>query len=155
MYHQVFKLFLFLIILSLSTFGAVTELDELYVLYDAGETSVLKPVIEKSIAEGRKVRVIKIATADNLISSNENFLSINDVLGTLIASESFERHDRVDPSKIESLLEKYRPTKVITGMVSSVQNQIAEAYSSFARIYGVYDSFNPVSYTHLTLPTIE
>ena len=85
--------FLFIILLFLATSHysfskSIEEIDELFILYDYGETQILKEVIEKSLKDKKKIKVITMATAADYFSKSKYTINIKDIIGTQIDRSS-------------------------------------------------------------------
>lgn len=104
----------------------------LFVLFDAGETHALKPVIEDLIAHGETVDVLAFGTAQTLYPD------------TLTVKQIDRSWDRYAPLPDTELLGAYSPDVVIIGVASAIQLQIAKAFEGTATIVAYYDNFNPI-----------
>ena len=147
--------FLFIILLFLATSHysfskSIEEIDELFISYDYGETQILKEVIEKSLKDKKKIKVITMATAADYFSKSKYTINIKDIIGTQIDRSSWPRDKEISRKQIGLILKKYAPKTIMTGVVSKIQNQIANAFKGNAHIIGVYDSFSKLKQRHIT-----
>ena len=104
----------------------------LFVLFDAGETHALKPVIEDLIACGETVDVLALGTAQTLLPEAPTI------------SEVDRTWDRYTPLPETQILESYFPDVVIIGVASAIQLQVAKFFEEAATIVAYYDNFNPI-----------
>ena len=142
------RFLLVIILFSANVFSQSIDLDELYVLYDTGETNVLRSLIKKSLKSGKKVKVLKFGTANRLLKTTNVNVDLFELLDIKI-DNSINRRFQIPEAKIIKLLEVYNPRIVVTGLVSNVQNQISNAFKTKSTIFGIYDSFNSITKTHI------
>lgn len=121
-------LYLFLLLLPLCGFAKT----HLFVLFDAGETHALKPVIEDLIDHGETVDVIALGTAQTLMPQARTIPEVD------------RSWDRYTPLPETSVLEGCSPDVVIIGVASTIQLQVAKAFEGKAKVVAYYDNFNPI-----------
>lgn len=117
----------------------------LFVLYDAGETHALAPVIRKM--EGHDdYRVLVMATARFEVAKlgipREKVVDLNADLGvlTLVDNQSWPRDAKLPSAELENLRD-LDATVVVTGVASTLQWQIADWFRrSGSRIVSYYDN---------------
>lgn len=148
--RSLFITFLLFVTCHYSFSKPIEKIDELFILYDYGETQILKDVIEKSLKDKKKIKVITMATAADYFSKSKYTVNIKDIIGTQIGRISWPRDREITQEQVNLLVKKYAPTTVMTGVVSKIQNQIANAYKNNAHVIGVYDSFSRLRQKHIT-----
>jgi len=124
------KKFLCLILLLLPFCGFAKT--HLFVLFDAGETHALKPVIEDLIDQGETVDVLALGTAQTLMPEAPTLPEVD------------RSWDRYTPLPETDVLAAYSPDVVVIGVASSIQLQVAKAFESKAKVVAYYDNFNPI-----------
>ena len=107
----------------------------LFILFDAGETYALKPVIEKLIQEGEEVDVLALGTAQKLMPEAHTILEVGPAW------------DRYAPMSEEAFT-FYHPDVVILGTASKIQLQFAEVFQDKATVVAYYDNFNSIESSH-------
>ena len=107
----------------------------LFVLFDAGETYALRPVIEKLIQEGEEVDVLALGTAQKLMPEAHTFPGVG---------PTWDRYASIP----EEIFTSYHPEVVILGTASEIQLQFAEAFQDRAIVVAYYDNFNPIEHSN-------
>lgn len=119
----------------------------LFILFDAGETKALQPVMHELDLSHTPYKIMSFATSWTLIHQHPQALdmrSIHTALGMKIPSE-WDRHQGLTPKILKKLLASQQPDLVITGMVSEIQHQLVVGLSEKgADILAFYDSFAPL-----------
>lgn len=116
----------------------------LFVLFDAGETKALQPVMQKLEEAGRDYRVLSFGTSWMLMKEHPRAIDIFKELG--VSSKTDQRkwpRERPLSKKILSTIGKVIAADLaIVGMVSTLQQQIAQLFKSKgAAILCYYDGF--------------
>ena len=124
------KKFLCLILLLLPLCGFAKT--HLFVLFDAGETHALQPVMEDLIEQGETVDVLALGTAQTLLPDAPTVQEVG------------RSWDRYAPLPDSQLLSVYSPDVVIIGVASTIQLQVAKAFEGKATVVAYYDNFNPI-----------
>jgi len=126
----------------LSASSPTQKIDCLCVLYDAGETAALTPVLQKWEREGRDFRVLVMGTAMTLVKP-EMFPGRRLVLSDLGVEEQVDAGTaRTTELSLASLkrITQLQPRSVLTGTASFIQAQLLETYSE-ARTCAFIDNF--------------
>jgi hypothetical protein len=114
----------------------------LFVLFDAGETNALLPVIEKVQQEKREFRIWTAGTATELLRKKPELASKCQEIDYKI-DKSWPREKPLDPERVSVLCHECASQKVITGVASEIQAQILQAYQGKAATFAYWDNFNP------------
>ena len=152
------KLFLFLISfyslieLNIAAYSQGVEVETLFVLYDAGETNSLIPLIEQYKIENRRFRVLTMGTANTIFPNIAQKVDINNLLTEInIDAQNWLRTKEITKDQLVYIVSKFSPEIVITGVVSKVQEQISEYYANTGKVIGFYDSFAYLKQNHPVL----
>lgn len=107
--------FLYALFLPLSAFTAP---ECLFVLFDAGETYALRPVIQKCQEEGRDFKVLRRGTAETIdLEIDDRYFAQNDDLS---------------------------PKVVVIGVCCRWQHEMAQKFQKKAKVIAYYDNFNAI-----------
>lgn len=123
----------------------------LFVLFDAGETKALLPVMIEMDKAKIPYNIIAFGTAWNLMKKNPKTINIYSEiqLPAGISSTKWDRVNGIDPKYLEKIYELAGAKIVIEGMVSEIQNQIGKYFKKQgAEVFLYYDSFAPISTTY-------
>lgn len=129
--------------------------ERLCVLFDAGETTVLLPILEKWDAEGKDFRVLVMGTAETKVQPTKfgkKRVTLRD-LGIL--DQIDQKTERTKSLGIEALnkLEAFKPKMVLVGTASRIQQQVLEKFSDAITV-AVVDNFN-YDPTHESFDTVK
>lgn len=116
----------------------------LCVLYDAGETTALLPVLKKWESENRDFRVLVMATAEKQVKS-DMFIGKRLTLNSLGIKETVDdKTARTTSLGLEALksLNSLKPRVVLVGTASRIQEQVLEKFSSESTTIAFVDNFN-------------
>ena len=104
----------------------------LFILYDAGETHALTPLIEQLSLEGKTCKILAMGTAQELIKQKKyETIDLSNYIGTPI-NNSWSREKEIDPVKVTELVGHFLYSNVdcvISGVSSNIQGQFLEAFS--------------------------
>jgi hypothetical protein len=120
----------------------------LFILFDAGETNALTPVIEKLREDTScDISVLVMGTARELVKTRSFYSlcqDVNDLVQEKI-DRNWPREKELLPEQIESILSKIslnQPT-VVAGVASAIQGQLLDAFTPTAeKTIAVWDNFN-------------
>jgi len=127
------KKFLYFCLFLLPIFGFAKT--HLFVLFDAGETYVLQPVIEDLKAQGEVVDVLALGTSQSLMPNAKTLLGVD---------RFWDRYQMLLETQLEDICATYEPEVVTIGVSSKIQLQIAQKFQKKASIVAYYDNFNPI-----------
>lgn len=133
------KVLVFILLMAFPSLFA----SHLFVLFDAGETVALKPVIEALITEGETVDVLALGTASTLMPEAAILAEVD---------RTWDRYKPLSQERLEEILSAYDPTVVTLGVASKIQAQVAAFYQEEVRVVAYYDNFNPIERS--TYPTL-
>ncbi|MBI3211983.1 MAG: hypothetical protein HYZ47_04815 [Simkania negevensis] len=149
---QIKKWFFFFIalFLPLISWAVAPSVSTLFLLYDAGETKGLLPVIHRYKEEELDFQVIALGTARHLIEEEmlpkENVI---DLEKELQLEERIDRNwDRYHPlsqKTMNKIKEYVMPRVLVMGVASEIQAQFATTYQGSAKIVAFYDNVNLIS----------
>lgn len=125
-----------------------SQVDYLFVFYDAGETRALLPVVEKLILEKRSVLVLTMGTALKIVSNilpAENLINVGTLIGQNIDA-TWKRDEKISVAQINAIKKQIHAKVVITGVASRVQHQILENYQDDAFTASYVDFIGPIEY---------
>jgi len=134
-------------ILLLSSLCYSLQAKVLFVLYDAGESYGLKPVIKIMKNNRVEFKVMVMGTARTLFSSSEYLLDINKDcnVSTLVERTDWPRTRPLSVADLKRAAICYHPNVVITGAVSTIQLQLAEYYQTQnIKVVSFVDAFTRV-----------
>lgn len=124
--------------------------ERLFVLYDAGETNALRPVLEQLEAERKSFKFLVMGTAELLIPKNEFIgkrLELSDFEITEQIDQTTPRETKLSQDSLQKLLSRINPHALIVGTASKIQQQILKIFKHARRIAFVdnfyYDQNNP------------
>lgn len=118
----------------------------LFILFDAGETHALIPLIEKLSLEGKTCKILAMGTAQELIKQKKyETIDLSNYVGTPI-NNSWSREKEIDPVKVTELVGHFLYSNVdcvISGVSSQIQGQFLEAFSARSiKTIAYWDNFN-------------
>lgn len=104
----------------------------LFVLYDAGETNALMPVMQKLENQGIDFKVLVMSTAETLVKP-EMFKAHRLILNDFDVNEKvdafiWQREDKLERESIKRICSKITAQSIIVGTVSRVQRQILKNF---------------------------
>ncbi len=114
----------------------------LFVLFDAGETNALLPVIEKVQQEKREFKIWTAGTATELLRKKPELATKCQEIDSKI-DKSWPREKPIDLELLSKLCTQCASQKVITGVASQIQAQILQAYQGKAATFAYWDNFSP------------
>jgi len=126
------KKWLFIFLFCLSSMYANPYL---FVLFDAGETLSLKPVIERLKEEGKQVDVVALGTAPLFIADAKKIEHVD---------KDWDRNQSLSQKKFHDIFSSYKPETVVIGVASVIQKQVAEYFHKRAQVIGYYDNFGSI-----------
>lgn len=135
--------------------NASLQTERLCILYDAGETGALIPLLKKWEKENKDFRVLVLATAETIVKP-DMFPKKRLVLRDLEIQDHFDSQTpRITPLSLEALqkLKILNPRTVLAGMASQVQQQVLELFSDASTI-AFADNFN-YDPTHESFATVK
>ncbi|MBI4126401.1 MAG: hypothetical protein HY465_02800 [Deltaproteobacteria bacterium] len=124
------------------------KVDVLFVLYDAGETLALQPVMEQLDQTDISYRVLAVATAHTLSKNHPHSLdSKQDCrIKARIDATHWQRDTSLGDDDLEYAETCVTPRLVITGMASRFQEQLAERFQkNKITTAGYYDALSPMT----------
>lgn len=156
--NKTLLLFFHLFFLSHSLFSAV-ETHTLCILFDAGETTSLLPMLKKWESEKRDFFVLVMGTAEKLLK-NEEFngkkLTLQDFGCSQIIDSSTVRTAVLSLENVLLIQQNIHPDIVLVGVASQIQKQILEAYpSSFKVAYIDNFNYDPHSESYDTVKKVQ
>lgn len=150
------SLFLIIALVSRSALSA-PHFPIVFVLYDAGETLALKPVMAELRQSKKEYRAIVMGAARDVMSGEANTIDITKDCKTesAVNRETWKREQQLPASDLEKINECFAADLLVTGMVSKVQYQIAaQMKKKKTKVVTFYDSLSPIlsSLTESFLP---
>jgi hypothetical protein len=134
----------------------------LFVLYDAGETLALRPVMERLDRRKIPYRVLVMGTARSLMvpkTGEQKIVDLADFGGARVSRTGWRRDKELAQSVVDRVAAKLGAKVVVTGLVSAAQKQIARAMRRRgARVVGFYDALQKMSaesYPSKLLPSLH
>lgn len=135
--------FLSLFILSQNLFSLI-ETHSLCVLFDAGETTSLLPVLKKWENEKKDFFVLVMGTAEKLLK-NEEFggkkLSLRDINCNQIIDSTTDRTTLLALENLHLIRDSIQPEVILVGASSLIQKQVLDTYPSCLKVVYI-DNFN-------------
>lgn len=119
--------------------------DHLFVLFDAGETTALLPVMQKMEQLGKDFRVLVMATAETRISPDmfkAKRLTLADLGVTETIDANTPRTTKLKPESLQKIASKIDAKSVIVGTAARIQRQIFKKAFPHAVSYACPDNFN-------------
>lgn len=142
--------FFTILFLPLISWAAAPLASTLFLLYDAGETKALLPVIHRYKEDGLNFQVIALGTARHLIE--EEMLPkeyVIDIEKELQVEEkidrNWDRYHSLSQKTLSKIKEYVMPRILVMGVASEIQAQFAATYQGSAKIVAFYDNVNPIS----------
>ncbi|HSX04006.1 MAG TPA: hypothetical protein VLG76_04695 [Rhabdochlamydiaceae bacterium] len=106
----------------------------LFVLYDAGETNALLPVIQKCENDKISYQVLAFGTACKLVPTFYD--------AGIELDSNWDRAAPLGQEEIEKIHSMFHPQIVISGVASRIQGQLLEAFRKSAKTYAFWDNFS-------------
>lgn len=134
---------IFYLLLSYLYAGPSIQTERFCVLFDAGETTSLLPVIKKWEREGKDFQLLVLGTAEKLLHK-ELFEGRKWTLETLGASQKIDSStSRTETLSLETLniLSKLEPKVILVGTASKAQEQLLKLYEKTIKVAFV-DNFH-------------
>jgi hypothetical protein len=126
-------------------FGApalAEELPLLFVLFDAGESNALIPIMEKCDEEGIEYRALLLGTARTLVHSKKR-IELSDLGIDENVDAKWPRNKELKQEEIEKIQQALSPKLLVTGVSSAIQGQLLIAYRQRATTAAYWDNFSP------------
>jgi len=129
-----------------STSALAKPLDILFVLFQAGASNALHPILPELRKDNISFQILAVNTASKILQNEPEW----DVSKKFFGSPQNSRIDwdldqNMTPEMIRTITTYFSPRIIITGMVSHYQLQLARAYSIIDPgpfIIGYYDDFS-------------
>lgn len=119
----------------------------LFVLYDAGETYGLRPVINEYVKAKKPFKVLVMGTARTLFNQEPYILDITQDCGisVKVGRVEWKRNKSLKIRDLQKVVKCYTPDLLVTGTVSQVQYQLVKAFSKLnIKSVGFIDAFTAV-----------
>lgn len=123
------------------------EAKVLFLLFDAGETKALEPVMKELEATSFAFQVLAFGTAWELMKHSPHTINIHQLLGisTDVDQRQWDRTRALETRDINKLCSILSPDVVLSGAVSEIQRQVIVGLKQKgADIILFYDSFAPI-----------
>lgn len=136
--------------------AAPIETDRFVVLYDAGETNALKPLLEDWEKQKIDFKVLVMATAESLVLP-EKFQGRRITLENLCIKENVDSQtERTHALSLDSLklLHQVKTNVVLVGSASKIQEQILQEFAEEAKTFAFVDNFN-YDVSHESFATVK
>lgn len=120
--------------------------DYLFVLFDAGETHALLPVIRKINDQKMKCIVLALGASSDLITNDlkNSVVELSSVHVNSNINNCWPRTLGLQKDSIKAIVSGIKPKKVVTGVASEIQGQLLEAYAKTgAATFAYRDNINP------------
>lgn len=130
----------------------------LFILFDAGETKSLQPVLEELIQAKMEFQILAFGTAWTLMKDHPSTINNHAAFGISeqINQKEWDRQHSLDPKIKNHIFETFKPDIVITGMVSEIQRELIEGFKAQgSEIIAYYDSFSPIQNYSYALPFLK
>ena len=125
-----------------------------FVVYDAGETLGLLPVVDKLRAQGIDVRWVPLTpwSADLLVANGQDFLMLPDDIAEM--GHVAAREAEADMAYWEEALASHPPALAVSGVVSTVQAQLGRWFEDAGiPARGFHDGFQPPGFESIEAQT--
>jgi hypothetical protein len=131
--HLILHLLLLSCIFTPAAQHTAFETDHFFVLYDAGETNALMPVLQKFDREDRDFKVLVMGTAETIIKP-EMFPTQRLVLkdfgvDVIIDNTHWQREQKLDSQDVQKICSQIAARTIIVGTASRVQRQVMKHYN--------------------------
>lgn len=126
------------------------------VLYDAGETNALLPVLKRLETEGKDFRVLVMATAETIIKPDQfpgKRLTLKDVCVNTLIDTKTPRQTPLSKEEMEEINKRINPNVVLVGTASKIQEQVLQHFPCAVRAAFV-DNFD-YDKTHESFATVQ
>ena len=139
----IFNFLIVLIACGHSVAGPLYKTHTLFVFYDAGETLALKPVLDELVEKQSDFKVLVMATARTLLKENYT-IDLNKECGVKedVDHVQWERYQNLSDESLGKVKQCVGADRIITGMVSKIQFQIAESFKQTSKVCGYYDGLS-------------
>jgi len=129
----------------------------LFVLYDIGETFALLPVLSLFEQNQIEYQILSLANASQKLKNHPKCSDLNALLSLDLKKpvELWPRDLRLTPENLQTIWEMFAPKRVIVGMASFMQLQIAEKFKGNAEIFCFYDNFNGLTKKNDWIPFLK
>lgn len=128
------KLFYFLCFLLVACKAVASETSVLFVLYDAGETNALLPVINKCENEKIPYQILAFGTARTLVKDSFD--------AGIVLSSDWDRAAPLSQEEIDKIHSQFSPQVVVSGVASKIQGQVLESFRKSAKTIAFWDNFS-------------
>lgn len=112
---------------------AAFETDHFFVLYDAGETNALLPVLQKFDREKTDFKILVMGTAEKIIETGmfpAQRLVLEDFgVETVIDNTHWQREQKLDSQAVEKICSQISAKTIIVGTASRVQQQVLKHHT--------------------------
>lgn len=138
------KKFLLLLFVSLFVFceGKYCP-NQLFVLFDAGETNALLPVIEKLEEQNQNYNILAFGTSQKLIAKYNHRVIEHDQIGISEKVDAFwDRNRPLSVASLQAIQKNVEPKKVLVGVASRIQAQCLEIFGQYASLFAYRDNMN-------------
>lgn len=121
--------------------------DITFILYDAGESKALIPVFDILEECGLNFHILAFATSSRLVKDyQKRVIDLSKKLGKKPYSSQWLREEKLSEKQLEIIFNSLNTNYVVTGMVSSLQQQISKNLKKKGIfVVGYYDSFSPIT----------
>lgn len=131
------------------------DVDHFFVLYDAGETNGLMPVLKRFEEEGRKFRILVMGTAETIIKEGmfkEQRLVLKDLdVNTVVSNTEWQRESKLDIEDVKKICQVAAKTMIV-GTASRVQRQVLKNFNG--KKIAFCDNFD-YDVTHESFKTVK
>lgn len=161
MFRMVLILFILLLSSHLDASIKPVVTERLFVLFDAGETTALLPVLQELEHQGEDFRILCMATAETRISPDlfkGKRLTLKDLGIEETIDASTPRTYKLSPVSLDRLEWQVEAKKVIVGTASIIQRQICKLFRrAYATTFAFVDNFNydPTHESYLTVKKVQ
>jgi hypothetical protein len=137
---------------STETASFVEDQGITFVLYDAGECNALMPVFDILELSGLNYHILAFATSSRLINKYQNrTVALSDDIRKKTNALKWPRDQKLSEQEITKICTKLNTNYIVTGMVSTLQLQIAIALKARgAYVVGYHDSFSVIAHGGMT-----
>lgn len=106
--------------------------DHFFVLYDAGETNSLIPVMKKFESEGKSFKVLVMGTAETIIKPEmfpQQRLVLKDLdISIIVDNTNWQREQKLNSQDVLKICSQITAQTITVGTVSRVQRQVLKHY---------------------------
>lgn len=134
----------------------VIKTDRLFVLYDAGETNAMIPVMKRLEAEGKDFKVLVMGTSETIVKPGMfegKRLVLKDLeVSDIVDKDNWKRDQEMSGDGILKIRDRIIPKAVIVGTASSVQRQVLPLFKAASIAF--CDNFD-YDMTHESFKTVD